>query len=59
MDDSAPSIIDEHATFEDFFAHGHRPGSRPIHEPENYSHAVVVADSRVVTCESIAETRKL
>jgi phosphatidylserine decarboxylase precursor len=59
MDDFEPSDIDEYKTFEDFFARAHKPASRPIHEPENSSSAVVVADSRVVAYESVAETKKL
>ncbi|KAH8743434.1 phosphatidylserine decarboxylase proenzyme [Diaporthe sp. PMI_573] len=59
MNEFEPSDIDEYKTFEDFFTRAHRPGSRPIHQPEDASTAVVVADSRVVTYESVAETKSL
>jgi phosphatidylserine decarboxylase precursor len=59
MNEFEPSDIDEYKTFEDFFTRAHRPGSRPIHQPEDASIAVVVADSRVVTYESVAETKSL
>jgi phosphatidylserine decarboxylase len=59
MDDFEPSDPEKYRNFEDFFTRKHRPGSRPIHEPENTSNAVVVADSRVVAYESVAETARL
>lgn len=59
MNEFEPSDIDEYKTFEDFFTRAHGPGTRPIHRPEDASIAVVVADSRVVTYESVAETKKL
>src|SRR6478609_4690770 len=59
MDDFDPSDINEYKTFEDFFARAHKAGSRPIHRPDDALTAVVVADSRVVTYESVAETKKI
>lgn len=59
MNDFEPSDIEKYATFEDFFTRKHRPGSRPIHEPDNRSAAVVVADSRVVTYHDFDMARKL
>lgn len=59
MDDFEPSDIENYDTFEDFFTRKHKPGSRPIHEPDNPSTAVVVADSRVVTYDSFGMARKL
>ncbi|KAK4233644.1 phosphatidylserine decarboxylase proenzyme 2 [Achaetomium macrosporum] len=59
MDDFEPSDPDKYSNFEEFFTRKHKPGSRPIHEPEDASGAVVVADSRVVAYESVAETTKL
>ncbi|KAI1463813.1 putative phosphatidylserine decarboxylase [Daldinia caldariorum] len=59
MDDFEPSDVEKYRTFEDFFVRAHRPGSRPIDSPDDPAGAVVVADSRVVTYESVAETRKL
>ncbi|KAF5696382.1 phosphatidylserine decarboxylase, partial [Fusarium mundagurra] len=59
MDDFDPSDINEYNTFEDFFARAHKAGSRPIHRPDDALTAVVVADSRVVTYESVAETKKI
>jgi phosphatidylserine decarboxylase precursor len=59
MDDFEPSDIEAYSTFEDFFVRAHAPGSRPISEPDNPSRAVCVADSRVVTYESVSETKKL
>jgi phosphatidylserine decarboxylase precursor len=59
MDDFTPSDIDAYPTFEDFFARKHKSGSRPISRANDASHAVVVADSRVVTYNSVADTKKL
>jgi len=59
MRDFDPSDIDEYKTFEDFFTREHRQGSRPVHEQDDNSSAVCVADSRVVAYESVAETKKL
>ncbi|KAF6515187.1 hypothetical protein HZS61_005093 [Fusarium oxysporum f. sp. conglutinans] len=59
MDDFDPSDINEYNTFEDFFARAHKAGSRPIHRPDDALTAVVVADSRVVAYESVAETKKI
>jgi len=59
MDEFDPSDIDEYKTFEDFFTREHKAGSRPIYEPDDNASAVVVADSRVVTYESVAEAHKL
>ncbi|KAI3575816.1 phosphatidylserine decarboxylase-domain-containing protein [Fusarium oxysporum f. sp. albedinis] len=59
MDDFDSSDINEYNTFEDFFARAHKAGSRPIHRPDDALTAVVVADSRVVTYESVAETKKI
>ncbi|KAI1371459.1 putative phosphatidylserine decarboxylase [Hypoxylon crocopeplum] len=59
MEDFEPSDIEKYKTFEDFFIRAHRPGSRPIHDLDDPTGAVVVADSRVVTYTSVAETKKL
>lgn len=59
MNDFEPSDIEKYKTFEDFFIRAHRPGSRAIHDPDDPAGAVVVADSRVVTYDSVAETKKL
>jgi len=59
MNDFEPSDPDEYANFKDLFIRHHKPGSRPIHEPGDLSNAVVVADSRVVVYDSVAETKKL
>lgn len=59
MDDFEPSDIEKYKTFEDFFVRAHRPGARPIHDPDDPASAVVVADSRVVTYDSVTETKKL
>ncbi|KAK6829405.1 phosphatidylserine decarboxylase [Apiospora arundinis] len=59
MCDFEPSDISKYTTFEDFFIRAHKPSSRPIHDPKDPSKAVVVADSRVVTYGSVAETKKL
>ncbi|KAM0269426.1 hypothetical protein ACHAQH_009741, partial [Verticillium albo-atrum] len=59
MGDFEPSNIDEYDTFEDFFTRAHKPSSRPIHEKQNPSKAIVVADSRVVVYESLAMTKTL
>ncbi|KAL2837023.1 phosphatidylserine decarboxylase-domain-containing protein [Aspergillus pseudodeflectus] len=36
-----------------------KPGSRPIHEPDSNSSAVIVADSRVVFYEAVAKSKKI
>ncbi|KAL2811593.1 phosphatidylserine decarboxylase [Aspergillus granulosus] len=59
MDDFEPFDINAYSTFEDFFTRHHKPGSRPIHEPDDPSSAVVVADSRVVVYEAVAESKKI
>lgn len=59
MDDFEPSDIHEYATFEDFFTRAHKPGSRPIFQKDDPSKAVVVADSRVVVYDSVAQSKKL
>ncbi|KAI1413909.1 putative phosphatidylserine decarboxylase [Hypoxylon sp. FL1857] len=59
MNDFEPSDIEKYKTFEDFFIRAHRAGSRPIHDPDDPAGAVVVADSRVVTYDSVDETKKL
>jgi phosphatidylserine decarboxylase precursor len=59
MDDFEPSDIEKFGSFEDFFVRKHKPGTRPIHEPKNNKKAVCVADSRVVTYDTVAESKKL
>jgi phosphatidylserine decarboxylase precursor len=59
MDQFEPSNVEEYLTFEDFFTRAHKPGSRPIYELRDPPSAVVVADSRVVTYETIAQSKKL
>jgi phosphatidylserine decarboxylase len=59
MNDFEPSNLDAYPTFEDFFVRHHVPDSRPIYEKDNPKIAVVVADSRVVTYESMPEAKKL
>ncbi|KAL7629835.1 hypothetical protein AAE478_001358 [Parahypoxylon ruwenzoriense] len=59
MADFEPSDIEKYQTFGDFFVRAHRPGSRPICDPDDPSRAIVVADSRVVAYESVVETKRL
>jgi phosphatidylserine decarboxylase len=59
MNDFSPSDTNAYDTFEDFFVRAHKHGSRPIHQPEDSSAAVVVADSRVVTYKSVEETKEI
>ncbi|CRG84109.1 hypothetical protein PISL3812_01440 [Talaromyces islandicus] len=59
MNDFEPSDINAYSTFEDFFVRHHKPGSRPIHEPDDTRAAVVVADSRVVVYEAVTESKKI
>ncbi|KAF2104486.1 putative phosphatidylserine decarboxylase [Rhizodiscina lignyota] len=59
MDDFEPSDINAYPTFEDFFVRRHAPGARPIHEKDDPRSAVVVADSRVVTYETVSKAKKL
>jgi phosphatidylserine decarboxylase len=54
-----PADVNEYKTFEDFFVRAHKAGSRPIHDPDDASNAVAVADSRVVTFETVEEAKKL
>jgi phosphatidylserine decarboxylase len=59
MDDFEPSDPEAFGSFEDFFVRKHKEGTRPIIEPENDKRAVCVADSRVVTYDTVAESKKL
>ncbi|CAI4214474.1 unnamed protein product [Parascedosporium putredinis] len=59
MNDFEPSDIDAYDSFESFFIRHHTPESRPIYEETDPTKAVVVADSRVVTYESVPKLRKL
>ncbi|KAI1762641.1 putative phosphatidylserine decarboxylase [Hypoxylon sp. FL1150] len=59
MNDFEPSDIEGYKTFEDFFIRAHKPESRPICDPDDPAGAVIVADCRVVTYDSVAETKKL
>lgn len=59
MLDFEPSDPDDYDTFEDFFVRAHKEGSRPIFEKDDPPQAVVVADSRVVTYESVEQVRTL
>ncbi|RYP06720.1 hypothetical protein DL765_009388 [Monosporascus sp. GIB2] len=59
MADFEPSDIEKYRTFAEFFTRAHSPGSRPIFAADDDSKAVVVADSRVVVYESVAETKRL
>jgi phosphatidylserine decarboxylase len=59
MEDFDPSNLDAYSTFEDFFTRRHVARSRPIYEKHDPKSAVVVADSRVVTYESVSEAKRL
>ena len=59
MNDFEPSDINAYTTFEDFFVRAHKPGSRPIHAKNDPTKAVVVADSRLVVYETVAESKKI
>lgn len=59
MNDFEPSDINAYATFGDFFIRAHKPGSRPIYAKNDATKAVVVADSRVVVYETVAESKKI
>jgi phosphatidylserine decarboxylase precursor len=59
MNDFVPSDIEKFRTFEDFFVRKHKEGTRPICETKNNKKAVCVADSRVVTYDTVAESKKL
>ncbi|KAL4805103.1 phosphatidylserine decarboxylase-domain-containing protein [Aspergillus unguis] len=59
MNDFTPSDPAAYPTFEDFFIRHHKQGSRPIHAPEDDSSAVVVADSRLVVYERVADSAKI
>lgn len=59
MGDFDPSDIDQYRTFEDFFTRAHKVGSRPIFKKGDSTHAIVVADSRVVVYNTVDEAKKL
>ncbi|KAL4890305.1 phosphatidylserine decarboxylase [Aspergillus ambiguus] len=59
MSQFEPSSEEEYSTFEDFFTRAHKPGSRPIYKKDDPAAAVVVADSRVVTYETVAQSKRL
>jgi phosphatidylserine decarboxylase len=59
MNDFEPSDPEKYSTFEDFFVRKHREGARPLDEFNNPGRATVVADSRVVTYDTVAESKKL
>jgi phosphatidylserine decarboxylase precursor len=59
MDDFEPSDPEKYGSFEDFFVRKHKEGTRPITEPNNPNVAVCCADSRVVTYDTVAESKKL
>lgn len=59
MGEYDPSDLKEYTTFEDFFARRHRHGARPIFKDDDDSHAVTVADSRVVVYDTVDETKRL
>lgn len=59
MSEFEPSNPEDYSTFEDFFVRKHRESARPIEEFNNHKRAIVVADSRVVTYDTVAESKKL
>jgi phosphatidylserine decarboxylase len=59
MSDFSPSDIAAYPSFAAFFIRAHRPGTRPIHALDDDTQAVVVADSRVVVYETVAESKRL
>ena len=59
MDDFEPSDPEKYRTFEEFFVRRHKSGSRPIHAKNDAKKAVVVADCRVVTYETVPLAKKL
>lgn len=59
MDDFEPSDPEKYFTFEDFFVRKHRVGARPIAAKDDPRKAVCVADSRVVTYDTVAESKRL
>ncbi|UKZ84967.1 uncharacterized protein TrAFT101_000847 [Trichoderma asperellum] len=59
MREFEPSDTDSYNTFEAFFTRKHKSGSRPICDVNDPSHAVVVADSRVVVYDCLADTKTL
>lgn len=59
MADFEPSDVDAYPTFTDFFTRRYTPGSRPVFREDDNSVVVVVADSRVVVYDSVAEAKRL
>jgi len=57
MDDFEPSDIEKYKTFEDFFVRKHKEGTRPIAGGKRG--AICVADSRVVTYDTVEKSKKL
>jgi phosphatidylserine decarboxylase len=58
MNDFSPSDIAAYNNFEEFFIRKHTAASRPVAEEQNPNLAVIVADSRVVVYNTVAETKK-
>ncbi|KAF1964213.1 putative phosphatidylserine decarboxylase [Bimuria novae-zelandiae CBS 107.79] len=59
IDEFEPSDPEKYGTFKDFFVRKHKEGSRPIHKKNDPKAAVVVADSRVVTYDTVPQAKKL
>ncbi|KAL8837996.1 MAG: hypothetical protein Q9176_005344 [Flavoplaca citrina] len=59
MCDFDPSDISAYPTFEAFFIRKHTGSSRPLFEPSNAARAICVADSRLVTYDSVSQSRTI
>ncbi|KAL8865479.1 MAG: hypothetical protein Q9198_009303, partial [Flavoplaca austrocitrina] len=59
MCDFDPSDIFAYPTFEAFFIRKHTGSSRPLFEPSNAARAICVADSRLVTYDSVSQSRTI
>jgi len=57
MSEFEPSDPDKYQCFNDFFTRAHKPGSRPLAEPENDSVTVSAADCRLVVFDTVKLTK--
>ncbi|KAH8755380.1 phosphatidylserine decarboxylase-domain-containing protein [Diaporthe sp. PMI_573] len=57
MNEFEPLDIDEYKTFKDFFTRTHRPGSRPIYQPEDASIAVVIKGNGFSIANLVMDTQ--
>lgn len=59
MSQFSPEEPEEYHTFEDFFVRRFALHARPIHEPEDHTKAIIVADARLVVYPTLSKTKAL